>query len=1003
MSTSAIDRQRTMALNGGRNAPIRASLRVKNSLNQLKAVAGTVRILDAPDVENNVETNITDGQVLVWNRPGGVATGRFTNATLTAVAPGLATVPRVHEVFVKGTAVSNAGDGRSTNEAVKDFEAGIALMSNFSNSYESMQFWVSGDVNFNTDSYNGRIREGSVVGNIRRGINIRGLLSSKTYTELPDASSPRNEGSNLVIGTVHPNTVFTVDNNLSDLPNGLNAWDTNIPIDSSVSFIRDSSDNVYPIAIDETNIDGITPNQRIFFATSDTSPASTQVVTELDFPCTITCNNNGDTTNPGFSMDGYVQFVEVHFKLQNGVVTPIHINGEFQALYSKFSNDTNGGTDATLELSANGWGDDPSAVAEIDPPNVTKAGTKNVRISHCIFQDLNIKVSSPCQFSDCVFTRCKFSNTIGASFINCTFYDTLDCMLGDSGDTYSYNNNLSINKSYVMYTHSGALFTVNSNAHVSVKNSIIRPIRTSGAFKAEALIVVEDNGGCTVDNINIPANSGVNTTLDTQGLAAVVVRCNGGSANVSNLSVVGSSTGCSLISGTNANIRLGSIGSTTTGTGPIITAFCSTVNIDSFDSTLNIGLANVSTTSGLFHFAGSAVSVGSSFNCVIDPISTNANVFYLVNSTMRNNITNDASSNYFNVSNNLSSHLFDLTTSEVVIETGRPALDFGGPQNALYGRHLLNDCSTLTINGTSSDLFRQTPLLSSTGSGDPTLVLNNSSSVNLININLNHLLYDPTYVSRIATLTNNCSLFVKSLEINVSGFTNESSLDVQNGSSVKMVDASIIINDSTNKSAINVSDNSNLIINNDPTESWTLTTNNNEAVCTCSNNSVISLNDMRVNSTGPKGFVVDTGSKINIHATVGLPGSLNISGTTSTADSVIHLTNDSSCAVTYMQFAVGVLTGSAIIADSMSRVYLKNVTAGANLPTESITIRNQSKMHMQGTNTIANTIKFGLNTPGTVTYATLVSNKLIPGADLITDGTGLVWTNSEGCVLTYST
>ena len=1001
---AALNRERSMALNGGRGNQPRASLREKATLNQLKAVAASVSILESSDVGLNVEKNISNGQILVWEQVSGRTSGRFQNADISAIAPGAAIVPRVREIFVKEGG-DNSDDGVSTNNALLDFNKGLELMSNFGNGYELLQFWVSGNVNFDT-STNNRLREGSFVGNNSLGISIRGLNSSLNLPELGPTESPRTIGSNLIQGAMYPSGVFTLDSTISDAANGLNTWNSSDVIPETTYFLRDESNNIFPIRVDATQV-GIMAGERIFITTSQSSPSTTQAFRALDFPCTITCNNQGVTSEPGFSMDGNVQFIEVHFKLQNNVSTPIHINGTFQALYSMFSNDTLNGTNATLELSASGWGNDPNATSRINPTDLPVAGEKNIRVFSCIFQDLTIKVDSPCDFSDCVFTRCKFSNTIGATFTNCTFYNSQNSSIGSKNDTYHLNNSLSIDKSLIMYTQSGVPFSVSSDAYLSVSNSIVRPLSLNGAGllvrKTEPLIVTSERGSCNVNNINIPADSGLD---DTAG-ATAVVHCNGGSADVRDLSVVGGAIESSLVSGNNSNIILGSISDTTTGTGPIITAINSTVSIQQFDSTIPNGLANPLETSGLFKFSGSTVTISNGFNIVFatNPSSTtNKNVFHLVNSSLRNSISDDSAENFFNVQgNSFDSKIFDLTTSSVVLETGKPAAN-SGPQQPLRGGLLLNDYSTLTVNGTAGVSLGDNTTLFTGGVNDHAIELNSGSSVNLTNINL-------LSVSLGFKLVNKCSLFINNSSLLISGAADTTSVEVYDNSSILLQDTNLQINTSNLVPPLDIKNNSHFTHqNSDPVETYELLVGLCPQIALIENSSSVSLLNVSVGGaagSGPqKGFVANLDSKVNIHGSVGHVKEVNIVQSGGSGDAAIELTNNSSCNVSYIEFAAAIMTGSILIAQGLCNAYLRNIKDGDNISSAPIRLLKQSKLHMEGTNLsesgTAFTINVGTNVPGPLYSSITMGDKIYPGTDLITDGNGSTWVASQGCVITYT-
>ena len=200
------------------------------------------------------------------------------------------------------------------------------------------------------------------------------------------------------------------------------------------------------------NNDGFNPTtrRRVYMSDSVALPTTNHDLQPFKFPAKVILNNGGNTTNSGFSMTGNIQFVEVEFALQDGVITPYHINGEFVILYSKFSK-TAGSLGATLALSSSGNAADHLSTLRIDPPGVAVPGGKIVKVFKSLFEDLTILFTSPAKVENSVFINCKIVNPQNVTFDGCTFYNSAGVELGDVSAQNSNQSAVDFHNSQFVY------------------------------------------------------------------------------------------------------------------------------------------------------------------------------------------------------------------------------------------------------------------------------------------------------------------------------------------------------------------------------------------------------------------------------------------------------------------------------------------------------------------------------------------------------------------------
>lgn len=999
----------------------RISQGLKYSANKAKSIAATVRVLDCPDVRIESE-DMSEGQVLSWDN----STQKFTNTTIQTIAPNAITVPVVREIFVKNGGDNGQAEARSSADAVADFDVGLNLMSEFANSYEQLQLWVSGDVNWNTNLA-GRFREGSLVGNAERGISIRGLSSATSLFQLADGASPRNDIFSQLTNGGALNGVFSNDSNLAgNLRNAtfkLNAWISSADIGGY--FIRNESGGgttetvTFPIMVDGTTIDGITANRRIFLATSNSNnPVVGQNYSKRGFPSKITCNNNGDTANVGFTMDGNVQLQDVHIELQDGVKTPFNINGEFQIMYCLFSNTTvDGGsvTATTLSLSSSGTSRDALAYAGAVPSggNLVGAveGQRVIKVSKSVFQDLIIKVDSPCEFTDCVFNRCHIENPRGAKFTSCTFYNNRGIVVGDSTKSDYLGNSMVVDKSYFIYGKNIAQVVASNNALLSVTNSIWRPKQVGGGNQSNPIITLNSESHCNLEKLMFPTTSGIVTS--GTALNGSVLESNNSTVVATDLTLFGDSNSASLLLAKESNVVLKMNAGQTfwngcDNTAPLITAFTSNVLFNGFNPVFTGTFSVATATLGLLNLHNCDVVTDNVFGVSMNASDTTLNILYLENSNLSNSNNGD-STTQFNLIANVAKNTMHLINSNVKLKTGAIAND----QSTWVGVAILENNSSLNVLAHSAGSWSAGDNLSwsaDNASHSYILTVSGNSSVSLSNMNLDPITVSGANKTKSVSLDRGSSFKGYHTKIDVLGQTGESALSITNDSHAHFTDSTFRTRVSNGNPAVLVDMGSSLkFINIDtPQVSRALECGHTDIdgvsnAITVSNGSLLHLSAMSVTTTGSKGIVLSDMSSLVCKGNASTIVDIDVTESSAATDACVEA--DNLCDVLCERVQAkgkSITTPSFLIMKGNCRGVLKDITKDGNIGDESIHLYNGSKLHMSGTNSVAVQLKLGNTGSNTFNYSALTSTPFqLPGLAFISDGNGHTRRDTEGVLVTH--
>ena len=1017
----SLDCNRSMSVTGPRSNltcnPVRQSMREKSSLNQLRSVAGTTRLLDLPDVRIP-ESDMANQEVLTWDN----TLNKFANTSIQTIAVGSVITPYVREIFIKNGGDNGNISARSTADAVADFDVGIGIMSKFTSALQQVQIWVTGNVNFNTNNENGAIVGGSIIGNTRRGISIRGLDAINTFSQLSDTAGPRGTLSQLVSAsgpTFSQDTALT--SSLTDTNLKLNSWTSNASMEN-IYFIRNSqnsssTENVtFPVAVDGTTIDGITANQRIFLATSNTAnPIYNNTYNKLTFPAKVTCNNNGDSSNRGFFMTGDVQFQDIHFELQNDVETPFAINGEFQIMYSLFSNTVIGGasTTTTLSLSASGYSQDalgPSGT-QVNGGSLAIVPDKPIiKVNKSVFQDLVIKINSPCDFKDCVFIRCHITNPRGATFTSCTFYDNRGIFLGDPTKNDEFqNNSMNVTRSYFMYGKDVGQITTNNGANLSINECIWRPAVIDGNPQTNPLLSLSYKSTCRLEKIYIP------DSLDATGSddVASILSSTDSTVTISDLNALGGASDNSFIRADNSNVELArSAGvnywNTCTNAAPILYGRGSNIKFTTFEVDMGADMANTDSDSGLFRLVNCDIKADDKFILDVDVANTTAVLLHLTGCTL-NNYSNPSDPNAynFNLLTNPLALILKAYNSNINLNTG----DIGGTQVAFNARAYF-DNTIFNVNGYSQGSWSAADNLNWTAdtvASDYIFEAENNSLINLNNVDLDPVTASAGNKSTAFSAHRNTTVNIYHSKINVNGVTGKISIKISDNSTVSIIDSEITILLANNKPCIKATQSSTLkIINSDSSTERTITCGTNlaadcERAITVTEGSHLYISGMHLTTQSPKGITISGNSTATIRGdsnVTPLLQSLNAGAGSNLSNSVLDV-QESNLFVERVTFDGG-NGASAIRAKKLSRVSGHTLgLTNSNLSADAIIFESGTVGNLGGTNTVTTNIMLGgTDAANRFTYSDLVANKIVPGQTYISDGTGVVYAATVGCSAT---
>ena len=989
----------------------------KQFLNTLTSLPQAVRVLRCSDVDYMVQHNIGDGETLVWDGQQ----ERLVNRTLSAIAPGAALIANVYECFI-GSGGNSGNTGKSSDQSLENIQQALKQSSNYSVGYELLQFWVSGNVEFDlSDSSfpNARIRESGTNGHNKRGFSIRGLNSANPQSALNVGDPPRTIGTQLIDGgALHTNGEYSEnsDGNLSNSGNGIQTWTVTVtPVTAGTQFFNSVGQNkTYPVAGDFTNV--VSAGTEVYLSNSSL-PSLGQDIQEKLTPCKITVV---DGDGVGFQSAGNVEFTEIHMEFPNTATTPIHINGEFQILYSVFSNIVAGGTNASIQLSASGWGNDPNATSQINPSGSVQNGGINVRVESSKFIDLNIIVDSECDFKNCVFENCKIQNPTGCIFTNCVFYNCRPITLGDTTGNGYTNNSSYIEKSILVYgKEAAALLNANSSSNLSIVNSIIFPLRSNGSAQSNEIISVNGRSHCNLDGITIPANSGINNGSNTtDGLGAILAKVTNAYLNVSNIKIIGASNANSFVSASNnSDIVFGRLDqelfsntSECTNAGPLLTTHSSNVYLNSFLGKMGSSYDFGTTGTGVFNFVDSSIKVSSAFNLSLDSGTSIINAFILNNSTISNVISKNLEENRFNLSTGLNKYTFDVSNSKLSINTGAGTANGGGSpgQTQINGMVKVDNNSIFTIHGWqhgSFDSGHNVTWNMNDGSGNPVFSVNNNSVVNLRAVSVIPYTVSNSNVSRAFDVQNNSTINTENCLVNVKGLTNRIGLIVENNSHCNFNNTPITINSADNKPGIRVNKKSTLnMFNPDSSNGIAITLGTSQGIL-INNKSEAHLKDIAITTASANGIGILNGSKLHLEGTTGTRPVIENSSTTDVNNATILGLNNADINVSNVDLKAG--QGRSITLRNVSKGVVNTVLQNAaSFTSPEIVLDGQSKMHVIGTTTdIATNVRLGSwdnsDSPLDVAYSDIKSTPFIlPEGSSTT--TQQYLNNAKSCSMTYS-
>lgn len=950
-----------MTVSGG--VPTRRAIR--NAVRDFSSVARN-HILDSPDVSPSVKTNISNNDILQWSyNPTVSNSGHFTNVSPADVS--ILTAPVAKEVFVSSTGV-DTNDGSITNSSVLTFQKAVDLAGR-AQAFESIAIYVKGDVTYNPSNLRDRLKESSWGGNLSRGVIIRGLNRNVTVP-LSASDGPRVITSQLVPGVPFLPDTFTLDPNES-LNNVCGRFDLSSTPAEIVPFYRDTSNEFYPVAFDTSTNDGFDPStrRRVYMADSVALPVTTQQFQPYTFAGKVTLDNNGDITNSGFSMTGNIQFVELEFVLQDGVVTPYHINGEFVILYSKFSK-TVGTSGATLSLSSSGNAADHLSTLQIDPVGSQSTGNKVIRVYKSLFEDLTVNFTSPAKIENSVFINCKIINPQNASFDGCTFYNSVGVELGSVDEQISSGNVVSFHNSQFVYGATNtSQFNIKNSAILNLSDILSRPVSQDTNSQNVPLITVNTNSTLFADNLKV--TSGVATVGD-----AVLVKSNNSVVNLSNVSITSTGT-IPLVHTENSNVKLHDWSGDVTSNGSLINALQSEISLD---IEIVDGLYTVTGSKGVFNFDGCNVKMNDfSFNIDVG-ITTTTSILTVSNSNVINTTTGK-----FKCANVVTKNAITVNKSNMRLNnTDTSALNVGSliANNSNIVLHTVSGTTIIQYNGVGS-----------------LLDLNNSTiSLERFSLQSNDLSTTIKSVNNSTIHLNNCSI-TSGGGLGLLGIhLNRSTLKAEN---ISMTFSTITPQTVSN---ILVENGSSLQVGRVGNLTGIICGLNGVSPLRVDSNSSCSLIETTISAQSPRCIEVSNNSKLYCQGSPSSITSLLAAETIDTSNEVVLVTQNSSATITDMRLygnSAGLPTG--IRATNLSNLYIRGVSA-VNIATDNaVVLRWNSKMHATDIN-VTSTFSDGFYI-GTNTYNwndIKVSPFIIPiGLDLQTT-TETTWNSSEGCVATYT-
>lgn len=987
MSHCTLRRQESRSMTVNARTPVRTA--VRTAVRNFESVARNP-VLCSPDVDPATEGSISNGDILQWDiTKGPINSGAFTNVTPQSANVILSN--NAKEFLISSGGNDNAGGGDSSS-ALLTFQRALYLAGK-SDAYESVTFYVTGDVAWNpasnTPGYRDqtRLREGSFGGNLSQGIVIRGL-KDVLPTERTPSDPPRSISSQLVPQAPQPSLAFTADATYSE--GTAVAYDLNIAATAIVPFYRGDSDSFYPVAFDTTA--HTTPKRRVYLSTSGAQPdvSAPNKLKPYKFAGKVTMNNGGTTANPGFAMTGNVQFVEVHFELQDGVKTPYHVNGEFVILYSKFSK-TSGGLGATLELSVSGAGTDHLPTLRVDPTSANSLeGGPIIQVYKSIFENLTVKFSSATQIHDSVFIGCVIENPDKCEFKGCTFFNcgigtTPALNFGDDTKSDSLKSSAKFTTCQFQYSvPATSLISLSDNSTIELNEVIIRATDNLNAAQNKPLIDCSEGSAVSLDNVKI--NGKLNN--EATELASIIDAKNS-SLGIKDVNIAGGSGELSFFHTNNSTVKLYDVDDACTNTGPLLTTYDSDVQITAFD----VATANYTVTAaGIFNFYNSSVKINSIFSIIIDGgVTTTDTIFQLKNSTLKNFPGTIATRGKFNIQNNLAKHSIKANGSDINIDTIANAphsQDIHGAID-LENSNAVITCDTAatvtlnyqgtngahTINCVASNLYMKNISIDGTGAGA-------STALNVID---------------------GSKIFLKTGSINNVGFTGKSTIHVNN-SELTIDDGNITAAAANNKSLIDITNGSKFTYLKGGGAGSTITSNGNSSTeaLRISNNSSVLLDKIGITSdvSGASAIVVTNHSSLTGIGTNGSPE--NYTATAGAGgDNVISVNNSSSLSLVDINLETASTPAVGVHVHNLSNFYGKTLT-GTTLEGNGAFVADfNSKVHLEAlSNSGADFSGTGYTTGGTSTQAwsTIVSSPFIYP---IQGGLATTWNAVKGCVVTY--
>jgi len=984
-----------MTISGIRNSQNRASIKAKSIENQVKSLAKTT-LESSKDVF--LDGSLSNNQILQYKTNVGSG-GGFTNIDVSAA--GIQTAYRAKEFFVKAGG-SDSNTGNSTSFPYSTFQKAVSECSK-TDSLDAVSIYVTGNVVWDSSSNRNRLRESSFGGNLSRGLIIRGLRDS--LAAIAVNSPPRVLQSQLQSITTVASLSFTKQ---TAKGHGTTVvYSANAPQDTNTVYYKTPNGTYYPVTFDGTQNSN---NQTVYLSDNSAIPSedgSNRINVEMlsyKYSGKVTMNNSATTsnlTNTGFSMDGNVQFVEVEFVLQKGVVTPYTVNGSFQILYSKFSKTGNSNyygdssETSTLQLCSYGENADHLSTLQVNlSANVTAGGTV-LQVYKSVFLDLVIKIDSPALIRDCVFRNCIISNPHGARFEGCTFYHTT-FTLGDTAYTNSIGCSASINTSQFVYgrvtTDTISQFKVANAAELNVNDLYLTPMgvayNTSPVQVTSAQTVplfrVSGQSTLTANNLRFPVSgNGVNVTGDTASL----IHASDNSNVWINGTVLTKTSGTNpLIVADSCNLQLSTFDNACDVTGEMLVANQSRVTLNEFVNT-SAKFTVTSATSGVLNFRNCDVTVAKAFSLILEgTVSTTVNAIMLNNSTFRNHIV--GADGYFNLQNDPTQLSITGHGSAVNIDletTASNQLDIHGgmvftDSNVVLktdgtSSHKLADTRTTghALKLTNTDLImRHVDITSDAGSGatGTTSVLEADSNCN---ITLDTIVSDVIGKAGVdlITLTKGCKLHANAIA--VAGLSNcQSILNLEQSSAV--INGSTLLGTADATQTVNVSRRSSLDM---------------------TNTLVSSANDRCLHVTQSSTAVVaGTGAQ-----------KLAATNTTGTSDEVVLVSHNSDLELIDITLE-GAPSGNAptgVKAMNNCRVALNSVaiSVGKIAATHGVLLLSNSKLHAED---------MGAGFTAQLTLGSVTSNwsalasapKILPsGATLSGDVTN-TWNNFQGTSATYT-